>query len=63
MDKCTIEIDIEEVAGEFRYCASVKEMPGCFAEAAELQTLFSELYLAMGSWMDAVLDNKEINDG
>lgn len=53
MDKYTIEIEVEEVDGEFRYCASVKEMPGCFSEASGLQECFINLYEAMTLWMDS----------
>lgn len=55
VDKITIEIDVEEVNGEFRYCASIKEMPGCFTEASELQTCLKNIYEAISLWQDANL--------
>lgn len=52
MDKITIEIEVEEVCEEFRYCASVKEMPGCFSEASDLQTCLINVYEAISLWQD-----------
>jgi len=58
MNHLTIHVEIEQVDGEERYCASVKEMPGCFTEASNLETLLFDLYDAMDLWTDANLESK-----
>jgi predicted RNase H-like HicB family nuclease len=55
----TIHLIIEEVSGETRYSAAVKEMPGCFTESRDLQLLFENLYDAMSAGLAAQQEGKD----
>jgi predicted RNase H-like HicB family nuclease len=55
----TIHVIIEEVAGEFRYSAAVKEVPECFTEASNLQDLFTNLHGSMSTWMAAQQESRD----
>jgi predicted RNase H-like HicB family nuclease len=55
----TIHMIVEEVGGEIRYSAAVKEMPECFTEALDLQSLFTNLYEAMSTWIAAQQEGED----
>lgn len=56
----TISVLVEEVHGEVRYTAGVKEMPGCFTEASNLQELLINLHDAMSLWLEASEESNEV---
>jgi predicted RNase H-like HicB family nuclease len=48
----TIKVDSEEVNGEIRFTAEVKEMKGCFSEGSSLQDVLINIYDAIEVWND-----------
>jgi len=55
----TIHVIVEEVAGEFRYSAAVKELPECYTEASDLKSLFDSLSENMALRMDPSIEPTE----
>jgi predicted RNase H-like HicB family nuclease len=55
----TVHIIIEKVGDETRYSAAVKEMPECFTEALDLETLFEGLCEVMSLHLETQGETSE----